>query len=151
MQTNPQISTLWNSNSCHNFLLKKLFSPLSSRFSKVFPFEVMGQDLLLHQNVLFVMPLAKNAQKAQCGNLRMYYSYPTGRVRNPFLPTRLGKSSILMYFGNKLEGEKNLRISFFFPIGIKKIILFPCSEIFMWNHQQKNSCAGKKKRNSFSL
>jgi len=33
----------------------------------------MGQDLLLHQNVLFVMPLAKNAQKAQCGNLRIFH------------------------------------------------------------------------------
>ena len=87
--------------------------------------------------------------------IRMYYSYPIGRVRmkfsphvkvknsfprgrrpqgeefftftrgeNSFLPTRLGKSSILMYFCNKLEGEKNLRKSFFFPIGIKKNLSF---------------------------
>ena len=30
------------------------------------------------------------------------------RGENSFLPTRLGKSSILMYFCNKLQGEKNL-------------------------------------------
>ena len=46
------------------------------------------------------------------------------RGENSFLPTRLGKSSILMYFCNKLEGEKNLRKSFFFPIGIKKNLSF---------------------------
>ena len=35
------------------------------RSSYPFPFEVMGQDLLLHQGYLFVMPLAKNALKAR--------------------------------------------------------------------------------------
>ena len=67
------------------------------------------------------------------------------RGENSFLPTRLGKSSILMYFCNKLEGEKNLRKSFFFPIGIKKNLSFSLlRNFYMKSFIKKLTCREKE-------